>query len=49
MEDHPGQQVDKGGVGGEDGCDHGAVQVLEGGDVEIIGEDWHQTKEKTPW
>ena len=39
MEDHPGQQVDKGGVGGEDGCDHGAVQVLEGGDVEIISED----------
>ena len=39
VEDHPGQQVNKGGVGGEDGRDHGAVKVLQGGDVEIIGED----------
>ena len=39
VEDHPGQKVDKGGVGGEDGGDHRAVQVLQGGDVEIIGED----------
>ena len=49
VEDHPGQKVDKGGVGGEDGGDHRAVKVLQGGDVEIIGEDWHQTEEKTPW
>ena len=39
VEDHPGQQVNEGGVGGEDGRDHGAVKVLQGGDVEIIGED----------
>ena len=49
VEDHPGQKVDKGGVGGEDGGDHRAVQVLQGGDVKIIGEDWHQTEEETPW
>ena len=39
VEDHPGQEIDEGGVGGEDGRDHRAVQVLEGGDIEIVCEN----------
>ena len=39
VEDHPGQEIDEGGVGGEDGRDDSAVKVLEGGDVEIVGEN----------
>ena len=48
MEDNPGQKVDKGGVGGKDCCDDSTVQVLQGGDVEIVGKNRHETKEKTP-
>ena len=48
VEDHPGQKVDERGVGGEDRSDDSAVEVLEGGDVEIVGEDRHETEEKTP-
>ena len=48
VKDNPGEKVNKGGIRGKDGSDHGAVQVLQGGDVEIVGEDRHQTEEKTP-
>ena len=47
MEDHPGQQVDEGGVGGEQGGDDGAIQRLQGLDVEIVGGDWHQAEHNT--
>ena len=39
VEDYPGQKVNKRSVRGKDGCDDSAVQVLEGGDVEIVGEN----------
>ena len=46
-EHDPGQQVDEGGVGGEQGGDHGAVQHLERLDVQVVGEDGHQTEHHT--
>ena len=44
VEDHPGEEVDKGGVGGKECSDHRAVQHLEGGDIEVVGQDGEQTE-----
>ena len=46
-EHHPGQQVDKRGVSGEQGGDHSAVQHLQRLDVQVVGEDGHQTEHHT--
>ena len=44
VQDHPGQQVHKGGVGSKESGHHRAVQMVERGDVEIVGDDRHQTE-----
>ena len=46
-EHYPGQQVDEGGVGGEQGGDDGAIQRLQGLDVEVVGGDGHQAEHHT--
>ena len=47
-EDDPGQQVHEGGVGGEEGGDGGAVQGLQGLDVEVVGGDRDQAEHHAP-
>ena len=46
-EHHPGQEVHEGGVGGEEGGDDGAVQGLQGLDVEVVGGDGDQAEHNT--
>ena len=46
-EHNPGQEVDEGGVGGEEGRDDGAVQGLQGLDVEVVGGDGDQAEHNT--